>query len=309
LDLKALRYFVTITQFGSITKAAAHLRVAQPALSRQVKKLETELGVQLLHRMAQGVRLTDPGKRLTESASRILHLMDKTRAEAKSWGDNPAGPVSVALMPSAGSMIAPSLVRKVRQRLPDVRLILSEGLTSYINEGLLNESFDLGIYHSGRNDPAFSARLLLSEPMFLVGSAAPDQPGPNDPMRLVSFKDLSSYPLLLPSRPNSLRLMIDRLASAHKIKLDIRETVNSASIIKHLVKAGLGYTIQSYSYVFEEVERGDLALWRLDIEGLSRDWSLACVLDRPQTPAAIAVGRIIEEIAAGLATVRQWQTP
>ncbi|MGI9383896.1 MAG: LysR family transcriptional regulator [Methyloligellaceae bacterium] len=309
MDIKALRYFLTIAQFGSITRAAIYLSVAQPALSRQIRKLETDLGVQLLHRSARGVLLTEAGKRLAARAGGILSQIDRVRAETQSCGDNPAGPVSVALMPAVGSMIAPDLVRSVREQFPEVRLTLSEGLTSFIGEGLISEGVDLGLFHAEKNDPAFAITPLLTEPMFLVGPGMDCETGGTSSKRGITLAELASYPLLLPSRPNALRLMIDRLASAQQVQLDIREDVDSSSIIKRLVGAGLGYTIQCYSYVHEEVSRGDLSVRRLTDAGLSRDWSLARLRDRPQAPAVVAVGRAVEEIVAGLAKARKWQQP
>lgn len=96
--------------------------------------------------------------------------------------------------------------------------------------------------------------------------------------------------------------MIDRVAEDHGIELDIRETVNSTAIIKSLLANGLGYTIQSYSFVHEEVERGDLTTRRLNINGLSRNWSLARLAGRSTVGAVSAVADIITDIANGSTT-------
>lgn len=304
MDIKALRYFVAVAHFGSITKAATYLHIAQPALSRRIRKLESDLGVQLLQRTAQGVRLTEPGRQLVERADGILRQIETMHAEAMSWGSVPSGPVAVALMPAVAPLVAPELVRTVRERLPDVRLTLGEGVTSVIREGLLNEVHDLGILHMDQSEPAFLLTHLLTEPMFLIG------PGdawndPTDRERAVPLGELRQYPLLLPSRPNALHLMIARLASANGVELDIRENIDSAPVIKRLVQSGLGYTVQCYSYVHEEVERGDLAVRRLDVADLSRRWSLAVLRERPLAPAVTAVSEIIREIVPRIADTRQ----
>lgn len=303
MDPTALRYFVTIARFGSITKAAAHLRVAQPAVSRQLRKLETSLGVRLLNRTAKGVSLTGPGEHLVARGEAMLRSMEKTRTEVQNWGRAPSGPVSVALMPAVGSLVAPDLVRTVRARYPKIELQLSEGLSAFISDGVLRGQFDLGLFHAGDETPALAARHLLNEPMFLIG---PGASGPL-PRRPLALKQLAGYPLLLPSRPNALRRMVERLAAEQGVVLDIRETIDGTSIIKRLVAAGLGYTVQCYSYVHEEVQRGDLCIRPLNVDELSRDWSLAWLSDYPLMPGAAAVAEIIGEIAARLAKTHRWR--
>ena len=302
MDHNALRYFVTTVQFGSITKAAAHLRVAQPAVSRQIRKLETDLGVQLLNRTAQGVSLTGPGEHLLTRGETMLHSMEKIRTEVRNWGSEPSGRVSVALMPAVGSLVAPGLIRAVRARHPKIDLQLAEGLSTFICDGVLRGQFDLGLFHADKEQPSLSIKHLLNEPMFLIG------PGQTKgaTRRSVDLKHLANYPLLLPSRPNALRRMIDQLADEHDLVLDIRENIDSTSMIKALVAAGLGYTVQCYSYVHEEVHRGDLEIRPLKAGNLSRDWSLACLSDTPLMPAVSTVGTIISEIAGGLAKAHRW---
>ena len=305
MDNKALRYFVTTVQFGSITRAAAHMHVAQPAVSRQIRKLETDLGVRLLNRTAQGVSLTGPGEHLMARGESMMNFIEKIRTEVQNWGSEPSGPVSVALMPAVGSLVAPDLIGAVRARHPKVELQLSEGLSAFISDGVLRGQFDLGLFHAAEKVPSLSIDPLLSEPMFLIG------PG-NDSVaarRAISLKQLADYPLLLPSQPNALRRMIDELAADQGIVLDIRENIDSTSIIKRLVAAGLGYTVQCYSYVHEEVVRGDLSIRPLKVGELSRDWSLACLVDYPMMPAVSVVAGIISEIASGLAKTHRWHPP
>lgn len=309
VDIRSLRYFVTVAQFGSITRAAAYLHVAQPALSRQVRKLERDLDVELLQRSARGILLTRAGERLVERATVILRQVDKTRAEAKSWEEDPAGPVSVAMIPAVGSIIAPRLVQEVRDRYPNIRLALGEGLSAVISQNLLDDEIELGIYHADRSDTAFHVTSLLTEPMLLIGPGNAAGVTKNAAKGPVTLAKLASYPLLLPSRPNALRLAIDRIASAKRVTLDIRENVDSSTMIKRLVQAGLGYTIQCISFVHDEVARGDLTVSPLAIPQLARDWCLVRPRDRAPAAATLAVSAIIEEIVADLVKDPGWQNP
>lgn len=302
MNLKSLQYFIAAAQYGSIARAAQHLRVAQPAVSRQIRKLEDDLGVRLFARTVQGVDLTEQGRHLLARAVPIVQYLDQAKGEVRHLSDEPAGPVSVALMPAVGSLIAPELVRRLRERHPKVRLHLSEGLSTFIADGVLEGRFDLGLFHADRDWPLLAVTHLLDEPMFLIG------PGGDAAKRRrpLAFRDLKDYPLLLPSTPNPLRRMIERLAEEHGVALDVRESIDSTSVIKGLVLAGLGHTVQCYSYVHEEVSRGELSIRPLNVAPLSRNWSLAMLAGRPPLAALTAVADIIREIAGELAKTHHW---
>jgi LysR family nitrogen assimilation transcriptional regulator len=305
MDIKALRYFVSTVRLGSVTRAAASLRVAQPAVSRQIRKLETELGTKLLLRTARGVSLTEPGERLMARAEPILESLERARSEVEAWDSDPAGPVSVALMPAVGSLVAPDLVRELRRHHPKIALQVTEGLSRFIAEGVLKGEFDLGLLHVDQEFPALAMMPLLDEPMFLIGPGA-DGALSRDP---VPLHQLADYPLILPSPSNPLRRMIDRLAGEHGIVLDVRETIDSTSAIKGLVLAGLGFTVQCYSYVHEEVRRGDLSIRSLVDATLKRNWAMVHRADAPVRPAVAAVGKVMQGIAAELARTHRWHPP
>ncbi|PIW30841.1 MAG: hypothetical protein COW30_01085 [Rhodospirillales bacterium CG15_BIG_FIL_POST_REV_8_21_14_020_66_15] len=305
MNLKALQYFMAAARYGSIVRAAQHLHVAQPAVSRLIRKLERDLGVRLLDRTAQGVTPTEQGAHLLARTEPILQLLAQTRAEVRNWDEDPSGPVSVALMPGVAPVVAPPLARQVRERFPKVRLSLSEGLGGAIAGGVLAGQFDLGLFHADRDVPLLAVTRLLEEPLFLIGPAA-DGGGKQGRVR---FEDLPGYPLLLPEPPNPLRRMIDDLTGARGLALDIRETVNSIAMIKAMVGMGLGYTVQGYSFFRDEIARGDPAFRAREIEGMSRNWSLAVLADRPLVGAVSAVAGVVSEIAAELAETRPWRPP
>lgn len=308
MNLRSLQYFVTAASLNSISKAATHLRVAQPALSRQIHKLERELGAQLLRRDSAGVRLTAAGARLLDKGQSILQQIEQAESEVRSSGTEPRGPVSAALMPSVASLFAPPFVTRMRERYPKITLRISEGLTNIIVEGLITGKLDLGLIPAERMDKALFATPLLTEPMFLIG------PGKVSRVKAgrttaVTLRHLASYPLLLPSRGHVLREQIEALARRSGVTLDIREDVDSTTVIKHLVISGLGYTIQSYSFVHEEVKRGQLHVRPLHIAGLSRQWSLAQLRGRPQTLASMTAAKVMLEIADELSRRKDWAAP
>ena len=308
MDIRSLRYFVTAATLKSISKAANHLHVAQPALSRQLRKLEKDLGVLLLRRDSRGVQLTEAGAWLLCNGENILRQVEQLTDEVRSRGKDPSGRVSVALIPSVASLFAPLLVKRMRERHPAISLKLSEGLTTFIVGGLLENKFDLGLIPAEQVDAELASVPLLIEPMFLIGPGKKKHDTKNGNPAL-NMQQLARYPLLLPSRGNTLREQIESAAKRNGVTLDVKEDVDSSLVTKSLVVSGLGYTVQCYSFVHEEVERGQLFVQPLRIRGLTRQWSLARLRDHSQSLASIATAKVMLEIATEFSRRKDWSLP
>jgi LysR family transcriptional regulator, nitrogen assimilation regulatory protein len=308
MDLRALRYFVAAANLNSISKAANQLGVAQPALSRQIRKLEHDLGAVLLHRDSRGIRLTEAGAQLLEAGTGILAQVEDVIQNLRGRGQDGPGRVSVAIIPSITPLIAPLFIERMRQRHPSISVRLSEGLTKTVLAGLLNGEFELGLIPGEQEDSALVSVPLLTEPMFLIGPGA-KKPQANDLGSLLSMQEVAQYPLLLPSRGNTLREQLEAAAKRSKIKLDVKADVDSYVAIKRLIVSGLGYTIHCYSFVREEVERGQLFVQSLRVRGLSRQWRLARLRDNPQSFAAMAAAKLMIEIAAEFSKRKDWYLP
>src|SRR5512147_715057 len=134
MNLTQLRYFVRVAEMGSFSKAAIELDVAQPALSRQVRLLETDLHVNLLQRTGRGVLLTEPGKRLFDHAVAILQLVARAREDVSASRDKASGRIVVGLPPSMGRLLTLPLVDAFESEMPRARLAIVEGLSAHIVE-------------------------------------------------------------------------------------------------------------------------------------------------------------------------------
>ncbi len=122
MDLRQLRDFVGIVTAGSFNRAAEQLYVAQPALSRQIKAPEEELGVQLLFRTSYGVEVTEAGRRLLELAEHLLRSADNVRDEVRSVSHEPLGSLVIGLPPSLAPILAPTLIETAQERYPKVSI-------------------------------------------------------------------------------------------------------------------------------------------------------------------------------------------
>ena len=148
MNLRQLDYFVRVAELGSFSKAAQILNIAQPALSRQVRLLETDLRATLLQRTGRGVVLTEAGKRLFDHSVGILQLVSRVREDIESSRGEPAGRIVVGLPPSMGRLLTLPLVEEFRRVLPKARLAIVEGLSTHLSEWISTGRVDLGLLYN-----------------------------------------------------------------------------------------------------------------------------------------------------------------
>src|ERR1700744_3114351 len=188
MDLRQLRYFVAVAETGSFSAAAAALRIAQSALSRQVQALEATCRGRLMERGARG------GALLLTRARFLLAEAASTISEISELNNEPSGLVRVAAPPSFGDILFPLLAVSVVRRLPRVQLELREALTDAALDELRQGGLDLAVVSSPDPDPRIDYVALCTEPMILVGP-------PNDPLLAVASVPLDllpELPLVLP---------------------------------------------------------------------------------------------------------------
>ena len=137
MDIEHLRYFVQVVEMGSISKAAAALSVAQPAISRQILNLETSLGGQLLHRNGRGVSTTEAGDILFERAKGMLEDLRRTESEIHEMTGMPAGKITLGVPPTVSQVIVFPLIKRLRDDHPNVTLQVIEAFLAMSGSGWL----------------------------------------------------------------------------------------------------------------------------------------------------------------------------
>src|SRR5664279_3808802 len=148
MELKELRNFMRVARAGSVSRAAEELRLAQPALSRQIKKLEHELGVSLFSRHGRGVRLSAAGSLLLERAEAITRLVQQTGEEIKQDMSPARGRITLGVPPAAGRLLIPPFVERFQKAWPQTTLHMREGVTSSLQEWLTEKRIDIAILHN-----------------------------------------------------------------------------------------------------------------------------------------------------------------
>jgi LysR family nitrogen assimilation transcriptional regulator len=235
MDLKQLEYFVHVAEFGSFTLSSRFLRVAQPALSRQVRALEVELRQTLFARNGRGVTLTEPGKRLLEHARGILQQVQRARLDLEQQRGALAGRLVIGLPPSVSRTLTGPLVRAFRERFPEASFGIVEGLSDHLMERLAVGRVDFALVYSAMPSAAIDLAPLLVEPMYLVG-ARPARAGAKLIGPRIGLAQVAQAPLVIPPRPHSMRLLLDAALADAGLKARVALEIESVPTILDLVQ-------------------------------------------------------------------------
>ncbi|KKC26190.1 LysR family transcriptional regulator [Sphingomonas sp. SRS2] len=292
LDSRRLLYFYEVARLGSFSRAEDFLDIAQPALSRQVQALETELGAILLDRYGRGVKLTDVGQAVFEKTAHIFSLMDDVRTTVNVTREDPTGDVRLGVIPSVAATIATKLIMLLRTRHPKIRLQVSEGHTGHVHSLLINGDVDIGVLVGPSPNKTLLQEELLAEELYLIGS--PDHPI----MAQKSFpvKQLVELPLVLPSAPFGSRRVFDRIAKRKGIEFKPLVEVDSLTVLKDLVRSTPPmFTILPRIAVAAELAAGVVAAIPLQPKAASR-LMLASRKAKPMSRAVRIVAELISKL-------------
>lgn len=294
MDLAQLRTLVHVAELGSLSKAAGRLRIAQPALSRQIRLLEDELGARLFERHGRGMVITEAGREALRHAKRVLAETEELRASVSGPGAELTGHVAVGLPPTLADMISVPLVAAFSATHPRVRLQLVAAYTGYLLDSLYRGEIDLAVLYDPRAPRSLRIRPLMQEALFLIG---PGDAGltAEEP---VPFRALAGQRLLLPSTRHGLRNMVQHFADEAGIVLDIGLEIDSYTALKDLVRQGYGRTILTRAPMHEDISAGRLTAAPLVDPAPIRRLVLSFQPDRPVSRAAEFAGAAIAAIMA-----------
>ncbi len=198
MDIRDMRNFYAIVEAGNISNAAKRLNIAQPPLSKQMKQLEEQLGVQLFERGSRRIRLTEAGQLLRERAEQILGLVDGTVKEITELNSNLAGTLSIGTVTTSGATLLPSLLSRFHDLYPDVTFQLWEGDGYRILELLDNRVIEIGIIRAPFDSEIYESITLPDEPLMIAMKRDGCQCGEDS--EVIRLAELAGQPLIIPRR-------------------------------------------------------------------------------------------------------------
>ncbi len=298
MDLKQIEYFVRVAELGSFTRAAAALDVAQPALSRQVRMLEVELRQNLLVRNGRGALPTEAGKVMLEHGRGILHQVERAREELGRVRGALAGRVAVGLPPTIAKLLTVPLVQAFRREMPEATLAISEGLSSAMGESLASGRLDIALIYNPTPSPEIELTPLLDEDLFLVQSR---EAGTKATVtRPLPLADLASVPLVIPTRPNAIRMLVESALAAAGLRPHIALEIDGVSAILDLVAEGAGSAVLSDAAVRTSGRPEAFTLRPVGSPRLRSHLSMAVSSQRPTTLTQKSTQDLIRSLASQL---------
>jgi len=302
MDTHRLKYFLRIAEEGSITQAATVLGIAQPALSRQIRLLEEDLGIVLFHRTRRGVRLTEEGERLRASTAAPLRQLEL----AVSYAGSPLARIERGLLlgipPTAADVLSAPLLAGLAAAFPNVHFQVFVADTDTLVERMLKGTVDLAVINPVPDDRLFYRHLLV-ENLVLVGGPGSEL----SPSRAVAFTDLVKLPLVMPVAPTGIRNTVENAALRLKVAITSKLSTNSVQVAKELVGSGLGYGVLPVAACVSDVEAGRLRYAPIREPELTHQLGVAATaqLDLPRE-FATKIGVLIREEVQRLTTSGAW---
>jgi LysR family nitrogen assimilation transcriptional regulator len=294
MDLKQLEYFIRVAELGSFTRASIAIDIAQPALSRQVRNLEVELRQNLLVRNGRGVVLTDAGKRLLEHGRGILHQVARAREDMIRSREALAGRVAVGLPPSVAGVLTVPLVRAARERLPEASLSITENLSTAMQESLVTGRLDIALLYNPQPSPDVDSETVLEEGLFLV--SATKGTGPTRRGAPMPLRQLADQPLVIPTRPNAIRMLVEAELAAIGLRPQIALEIDGVPAILALVADGAGHAVLSRNAVANAGRLQRYAIRPIVEPNLRTRLALAASSQRPVTRTQRAMNELLREL-------------
>lgn len=304
MQLRQLTYLIRIVEEGSFSRASQSLHIAQPALSNQISQLETELGVQLLSRSVRGVTPTPAGTAVARQAQVILRQVDATRLIALQADSGPAGPVAIGLPWTIGSVVGLALLQDIRAHFPAIQLEIVEGPSTFLANLLARGKLDLAVVFDDTTDGGLEMTPLVAEPLRFIGPK-----GSLEGLSSISLCEMAKLPLLLLSRPNGIREILEKLWLREKLSVSVTAEINSPKLLIQAVEAGLGYSVLPSGGLEVAMSRGDIVALEIEDPSLIRHIYLSTSRLSGLSPAAEAVHSTLKRLVLDAVADNGWGIP
>lgn len=287
MEIRVLRYFLTVVREEGINRAAEALHITQPTLSRQMAQLEEEVGVKLFHRGAKKITLTNEGILLRRRAEEILSLVDRTERELIEQEELVEGRIVVGGGELAAMQVLPEIIETFREKYPLVTFDIFTGNADLVKEQMEKGLIDVGVLLEPIDMEKFDFIRLKEKERWVVLMR------PDDPLaekEAVSAKDLEDKPLILPRRVN-VKNELSSWFGGYLQERQIAFTSNLSTNSALMVQQGLAYSI---------VIEGSVPFWdreKIACRPLSPELTASSVFAwKKQQPFSLAATKFIDHM-------------
>ena len=304
LDASLLALFCRVAETRNFSRAAAHLGLAQPIVTRKIRRLEEALGVELFVRSNRGCELTPEGDLLAAKASGILLQLAQLKEEVSNSSDRVSGTIAIGVPTAAGTLLAPVLMPAIASRWPELRVELVEAVSANILASALNREVSLALLYDPPTDVGLISRPLLMERLHLIGT--PEAAKRLSGLKRARVQDMAALPLVLAIRAQIIRVLVEDAFAEEGVPLAQMYEANSPLLLKTMVLQGLGFTVLSLGSVADEVSTGRLVAIPLADRGMSLTLTMVTTKEQGRLRVVQLMSELIVSEVHRMANSGQW---
>lgn len=302
MDVVQLKTLIHVAELGSLSKASDRLHIAQPALSRQIRQLEKELGVYLFDRHGRGMIITEAGNEVLQHATRIMDELEAIRSSVAAGPGALRGAVAIGTTPTIAEIMTVRLAKRIREENPDLSIRFTSAFSGYLLDWVQRGELELVISYD--LEPLHTLRIVpvMMENLVLVGP-------PSAGLTLeqaVGFASLAQEQLVLPSPRHGLRKIMDQCAGEVGFKIVASIEADSFGAMIDLVRNGFGLTALPLASIYSHLQAGTLCAAPLVEPTPMRKLVMVTPADRKVSQATRYVGDTFVELASELVGQGIW---
>ncbi|CCE97016.1 LysR substrate-binding domain-containing protein [Sinorhizobium fredii] len=303
MDVVQLKTLIHVAELGSLSKAADRLHIAQPALSRQIRLLEKELGVFLFERHGRGMVITDVGREVLEHATRVMFELEAIRNSVAEGRRTFRGMVVMGMTPTVAEIMTVPLVNEIKKAHPELSIRVLSAFSGHLLDWLQRGELELAVSYDPEPLRSLRIKPIMIENLMYVSA---DKEHPLNLDVPVPFAELGKVELVLPSPRHGLRGIVEACAREAGVELKTSVEADSFGAMIDLVRNGFGATVLPLAPIYSLVNAGHLSAAPLVDPTPARKLVMAHSADRPVSPAARFVGETFRNIAADLVARDVW---
>jgi DNA-binding transcriptional LysR family regulator len=275
MDMRLFEYALEIYKTKSFTKAASNLHIAQPSLSKQIAKLENELGIRLFNRKPGTVEPTSDGLCFVKQAEKILKMRDDLKREIQERKEGIRGDLKIGSTAITGGHILPSLLKNYEKQYPNVHIQLIEEPTEKLIDLTAKGLVDISILALPIEDPRLETKIILTEPLYV---ALPQEQKKWTPEKvknviassklkeqtILSIEDFANCPFILLKKGYGFRRTVLELCARSKFEPQVPYETSSIETAQSLVANGLGVTVVPEMVIHKNLQQTSVTYIKLD---------------------------------------------
>ncbi|MCY6381841.1 LysR family transcriptional regulator [Hoeflea prorocentri] len=294
MKLTQLEYLVVVAKEGSFTRAASVLSVAQPAISQQLRALETELETKLFHRTQKGATLTRAGTIMHDHAEHILNRIDVARMDIASQSEQVVGKVSLHINNAMAVRLLPLLIKELDKRYPQIELRATPLPSHQVQLNVENGRADVGVLPDRENLSKVNAKRISKEPLFFL--CDPAHPAAQNTPDVISLADAMEYPMVSVPKGQPFRNDLELQISSARLPHEVRFESDELLMIFSHVNSGSVCSILPRCAVLDKIKAGTITARRIVEPGVDQDYLVAWPKSLPLSRASSVVRDVIVQL-------------